>query len=47
MIRFWPPFSQNTIAVFVDFAMRDGSHSSSFKSEGEAADAGKEVEDIH
>ena len=34
-------------AVGVDFAEGNGSHSGPFKSEAEAADAGKKVEDIH
>jgi len=31
----------------IDLAERDGSHSGSFKSETEAADAAEEIEDIH
>lgn len=38
---------EDLAAIGVDFAERDGSHPGSFESEGESADAGKEVEDIH
>ena len=34
-------------AIGIDFAERDSSHADLFKPEGEATDAGKEVEDIH
>ena len=37
--------SQDGAAVRLDFTERDGSHPGSFESEGESADAGKEVED--
>ena len=40
-------FSQDGSRDRLDFAERDGSHPGSLESEGESADAGKEVEDIH
>src|SRR6185312_12371798 len=39
--------SENCSAVGVDFAEGDGTHSGSFESETEAADAAEEVEDTH
>lgn len=42
-----PMFSQDGSGEWFDFTERDGSHSSSFKAEREAADSRKEVEDIH
>jgi hypothetical protein len=43
----WPVPFQNCLAVRVDLAERDGSHSGSFEAEAEAADSAEEVEDIH
>jgi hypothetical protein len=42
----WPVLSQDGSAIGIDFAEGDRSHPGSFKAEGEAADAGEEVEDI-
>jgi hypothetical protein len=39
--------SQDGLAIGIDFTEGDGSHSGSLKAERKAADAGKEVEDIH
>jgi hypothetical protein len=38
---------EDGLAVWIGFAERNGSHPGSFEPEGEAADAAKEVEDIH
>jgi hypothetical protein len=43
----WPVLSQDGSAIRFDLAEGDGAHSGAFEAEGEAADAGKEVEDIH
>jgi hypothetical protein len=43
----WPVLSQHSLAERLDLAEGDGSHSGSFESEREAANAGKEIEDIH
>lgn len=42
-----PVFCEHTLAIWVNFAERDGSHSRSFEPEGEAADAAEQIEDIH
>jgi len=42
-----PMLPEDGSAVFVSFAERNSSHPCSLESEGEAADAGEEVEDIH
>lgn len=39
--------SQNGSAIGLDLTEGDGSHSGSFKSEAESANAAEEVEDIH
>jgi hypothetical protein len=39
--------SQDGSAIGIDLAEGDGSHSGSFEPEAEAANTGKEVEDIH
>jgi hypothetical protein len=38
---------EHATAEWINLAERNCSHSGSFKSEAETADAGKEVEDIH
>ena len=43
----WPMPCEHGLAVWVDFAEGDCSHSGSFESEGEAADSGKEVKHPH
>jgi hypothetical protein len=43
----WPVLSQDGLAIGINFAEGDGSHSGSFEAERKSADAGKEVEDIH
>jgi hypothetical protein len=42
----WPVLSEHPLAIGVDFAEGDGSHSGSFEPEAETADPAKEVEDI-
>jgi hypothetical protein len=43
----WPVLSEHGLAIGIDLAEGDGSHSGSFEAEAEAADSAEKVEDIH